>query len=85
MVESVSLSSGVAFRVNTHLSSPNTDFCMPLYSPALVDMHPTTCRRSVKSGRRPGNNQDLVFTFLQEGTEKITVVGGQFRSSSVST
>lgn len=39
-------------------------------------MHPTACRGSVKRGRRPGNNQELLFTYLQEGTEKITVVTG---------
>lgn len=80
MVESVSLSSGVAFRVNTHLSSPNTDFCMPLYPPSphtlpgLLDVHPTTCRWTVKNSLEI--IRDFLFTSSQEGTEKITVVFG---------
>lgn len=38
-----------------------------------------------KSGRRPGNNQELLFTCLQVGTEKITVVGDNLGLLAVQT
>lgn len=78
MVESVSVSSGVVFRVNTHLSSPNMEsgmllFCPLTHRPRLLGLYPTTCREC-EEWAAAENDQELLFMHLQEETEKITFV-----------